>query len=171
MLVVAAFLWFMRRTRWGKAIDVVAFNPETAQLLGINTRAVKISVFVMASLLAAVAGVLIGPVVTLQPHMGLVFTIKALIVAAVGGFANPLGILLGASSSGSPRASPTTSIHSSATCIRCWSHWPSSRSAPPACSARGRRMSAELSRDAGDQAPRLRYLIGAVALLSLPGCP
>jgi branched-chain amino acid transport system permease protein len=95
MVVVALFLWFMRRTRWGKAIEVVAFNPEAAQLLGIDTRAVKISVFVIASLLAAIAGVLIGPIVTLQPHIGLIFTIKALIVASVGGFANPLGILLG----------------------------------------------------------------------------
>jgi branched-chain amino acid transport system permease protein len=95
MLVVALFLWFMRRTRWGKAIEVVAFNPEAAQLLGIDTRAVKVSVFVIASLLAAIAGVLIGPIVTLQPHIGLIFTIKALIVASVGGFSNPLGILLG----------------------------------------------------------------------------
>lgn len=95
LLVMALFLWFMRRSRWGKAIEVVAFNPEAAQLLGIDTRAVKLTVFVIASLLAALAGVLIGPVVTLQPHMGLIFTIKALIVASVGGFANPMGILLG----------------------------------------------------------------------------
>lgn len=95
LVVVALFMWFMKRSRWGKAIEVVAFNPEAASLLGINTGAIKVAVFVIASVLAAVAGVLIGPIVTLQPHMGLVFTIKALIVVAVGGFANPLGILLG----------------------------------------------------------------------------
>ena len=95
MVVVALFLWFMRRSRWGKAIEVVAFNPDAAQLLGINTRAVKVSVFVIASVLAAISGVLIGPIVTLQPQMGLIFTIKALIVATVGGFSNPLGILVG----------------------------------------------------------------------------
>ena len=95
LVVVALFMWFMKRSRWGKAIEVVAFNPEAASLLGINTGATKVAVFVIAAVLAAVAGVLIGPIVTLQPHMGLVFTIKALIVASVGGFANPLGILLG----------------------------------------------------------------------------
>jgi branched-chain amino acid transport system permease protein len=95
MVVVTLFLWFMRKSRWGKAIEVVAFNPDAAQLLGINTRAVKVSVFVIASVLAAIAGVLIGPIITLQPHMGLIFTIKALIVATVGGFSSPLGILLG----------------------------------------------------------------------------
>jgi branched-chain amino acid transport system permease protein len=50
---------------------------------------------VIAAILAAVAGILIGPLVTISPHMGLVLTIKALIVAAIGGFANPVGILVG----------------------------------------------------------------------------
>lgn len=95
MAVVAMFWWFMYRSRWGKAIQAVAFNPETAALLGINTVAIKAGVFVIASVLAAIAGVLVGPIVTIQPHMGLIFTIKALIVAAMGGFANPIGILVG----------------------------------------------------------------------------
>ena len=41
-------------------------------------------VFVMASVLAAISGILVGPIVTVQPHMGLVFTVKALAVAALG---------------------------------------------------------------------------------------
>jgi branched-chain amino acid transport system permease protein len=39
--------------------------------------------------------VLVGPLVSVNPHMGLVFTIKALAVASIGGFANPIGILVG----------------------------------------------------------------------------
>lgn len=93
--VVAAFYAFMFKSRWGKNILAVAFSPETASLLGIDTRFIKVSVFIIASVLAAVAGVLIGPLVTVHPHMGLIFTIKALIVAAVGGFSNPVGILVG----------------------------------------------------------------------------
>lgn len=93
--VVAAFYVFMFRSRWGKSILVVAFNPEAASLLGINTPFVKVGVFVIAAFLAGLAGVLIGPIVTVHPHMGLIFTIKALIVAAVGGFSNPVGILIG----------------------------------------------------------------------------
>ncbi|MDN5842753.1 MAG: branched-chain amino acid ABC transporter permease [Alcaligenaceae bacterium] len=95
VVVVVLFYWFMFRTRWGKSIYAVAFNPEAASLLGISTGNVKIAVFVIASILAAVAGVLIGPLVTVHPQMGLIFTIKALIVAAVGGFSNPFGILIG----------------------------------------------------------------------------
>lgn len=95
VLVVAIFYGFMFRTRWGKSIHAVAFNPEAASLLGIHTGNVKVAVFVIAAVLAGVAGVLIGPLVTVHPHMGLIFTIKALIVAAIGGFGNPLGILIG----------------------------------------------------------------------------
>jgi len=94
-LVVGAFYWFLFASRWGKAIYAVAFNPEAAALFGIDVRGVVTLVFVLASLLAGISGVLVGPLVSVHPHMGLVFTIKALAVAAAGGFSNPLGILVG----------------------------------------------------------------------------
>ncbi len=94
-LVVGAFYWFLFASRWGKAIYAVAFNPEAAALFGIDVRGVVTLVFILASLLAGISGVLVGPLVSVHPHMGLVFTIKALAVAAAGGFSNPLGILVG----------------------------------------------------------------------------
>lgn len=95
ILIVAVFYIFMFYSRGGKNIQAVAFNPEAAKLLGIHTDRVKTGVFVIAAILAAIAGILIGPLVTINPHMGLVLTIKALVVAAIGGFANPVGILVG----------------------------------------------------------------------------
>ena len=95
IVIVGIFYAFMFKSKWGKSIQAVAFNPESAQLLGINTQLFKTLVFMIASVLAGIAGLLIGPLVTINPHMGLVFTIKALIVAAIGGFANPVGILIG----------------------------------------------------------------------------
>jgi branched-chain amino acid transport system permease protein len=94
-IIVLGFYIFMFRTRWGKSIQAVAFNPEAAKLLGVNTTLVKTGVFVIASLLAAVGGMLLGPLIAINAHIGLVLTIKALIVAAIGGFANPVGILVG----------------------------------------------------------------------------
>ena len=93
--VVVGLYWFLFKTRWGKGIYAVAFNPEAANLLGVDVRGVIILVFVIASLLAGIAGVLIGPLVSLHPHIGLIFTIKALAVASLGGFSNPIGILVG----------------------------------------------------------------------------
>jgi len=93
--VVAALYWFLFASRWGKSIYAVAFNPEAASLLGVDVRGVVVLVFVIASILAGISGVLVGPLVSLHPHIGLIFTIKALAVASIGGFANPVGILVG----------------------------------------------------------------------------
>ncbi|MGA0598479.1 branched-chain amino acid ABC transporter permease [Enterovirga sp. CN4-39] len=93
--IVALFYVFLFRSRWGKAIYAVAFNQDAAALLGVNVRATVILVFVLAALLAGISGFLVGPLVSVNPRMGLVFTIKALAVASIGGFANPVGILAG----------------------------------------------------------------------------
>jgi len=95
LAAVGAFWWALFRTRWGRDVYTVAFNPDAASLLGINVRRTVTSVWVIAALLAAFSGMLVGPLVTVHPHMGLIFTIKALAVASLGGFANPLGILVG----------------------------------------------------------------------------
>lgn len=95
LLIVAAFYLFLFKSRWGKAVYAVAFNREAAALFGINVRGTIVLVFVLAALLAGISGVLVGPLVSVNPHMGLVFTIKAMAVASIGGFANPVGILAG----------------------------------------------------------------------------
>ena len=95
-LVVGLFYLFLFKTTAGRAVRVIAFNPDAATLLGIDVKRTISLVFVVAALLAGISGVLAGPIVTVQPHMGLVFTVKALAVAALGGFANPLGVLAGA---------------------------------------------------------------------------
>ena len=95
LIAVGLFYLLLMRSQTGKAIRVVAFDPDTARLLGIDVRRTLVIAFVLASLLAAVSGVLIGPLITVQPAMGLVLTIKALAVASIGGFANPVGVLIG----------------------------------------------------------------------------
>jgi branched-chain amino acid transport system permease protein len=96
LAVILLFYALLYRTRQGRAIYAVAFSPDTAALLGIDVRRTVVLVFVLASVLAAISGVLVGPIVTVHPHMGLVFTVKAFAVASLGGFANPLGVLVGA---------------------------------------------------------------------------
>lgn len=93
--VMAAFYGFLFRTRWGKSIHAVAFNPDAALLLGIDVRRRVVLVFALASMLAGISGVLVGPILSVFPQMGLVFAVKGLAVGAVGGFANPVAILCG----------------------------------------------------------------------------
>jgi Branched-chain amino acid ABC-type transport system, permease components len=100
VLVIAAFYVFLFRTRWGKAITAVAFNTDTALLLGINVRHTVVLAWVVASVLAGISGVLVGPITAVHPHMGLLFLIKGFAGAIIGGFTNPVGLLIGSLSFG-----------------------------------------------------------------------
>ncbi len=100
LLVLAALNWFLFRTRAGKEISAVAFDKATAALLGINVRRTVINSYVMMALLAATSGVLAGPITTVQSHMGLLFILKGFAVVSIGGFVNPVGILIGGISFG-----------------------------------------------------------------------
>ena len=53
-------------------------ETRRAALLGIDVQRTVVLVWVLAALLAAVSGILVGPLVTVHPHMGLIFTIKGL---------------------------------------------------------------------------------------------
>ena len=92
---VALLYWYLFRTRSGKAITAVAFNRETAALLGIPVNRVIVTSYVLMGLLAGISGILAGPITTLHVHMGLAFTLKGFAVASIGGFVNPFGILIG----------------------------------------------------------------------------
>ena len=86
--------WMLFRTRLGKAIAVVAFDKETAQLLGIDVRFVVVLSYALMGALAALCGILIGPMASAQAHMGLIYVLKGFAVVCIGGFANPIGILI-----------------------------------------------------------------------------
>ncbi len=86
---------FVKYSKTGKAIRAVSDNPELASTIGININKVISTVFIIGSMLAAVAGVLIGMEQNLQPTMGVSIGIKAFTAAVVGGIGNIYGALLG----------------------------------------------------------------------------
>lgn len=94
MAVVLLFCWMLYRTRWGKATIAVSFDKSTAALLGIDVRTIIVSSYVIMALLAGIAGILIGPISNVQPHMGLLYVLKGFAVVCIGGFANPFGLLV-----------------------------------------------------------------------------
>jgi branched-chain amino acid transport system permease protein len=92
--VVGVLYYFLYRTRYGRSIAAVAFNRDVAALLGVNVRSAIVVCFVIMALLAATAGVLVAPITTVHPHMGLIYTLKGFVVLNIGGFTNPLGVLV-----------------------------------------------------------------------------
>ncbi len=96
IFVMVCFLWLLKKTIIGKAFSAVAYNPDTASLFGINVTWMKVGAYIIASILAGVAGFIVGPITTVEPFMGFKLTIKGFAAAIMGGFLNPVGILAGA---------------------------------------------------------------------------
>jgi branched-chain amino acid transport system permease protein len=94
MVVVGVLYWFLFRARWGKEVAAVSFDKGTASLLGIDVRRVVATSYAIMAVLAAVSGILAGPLTTVQAHMGLLFILKGFAVVCIGGFVNPIGILI-----------------------------------------------------------------------------
>jgi branched-chain amino acid transport system permease protein len=81
----------LARTRLGTAIRALAVDPTAAQLVGIDVRRLAAWTFAAGTALAAIAGVLVGMFLTVSATMGVVFTMKALIVIIMGGVGNLAG--------------------------------------------------------------------------------
>lgn len=94
LAVMGIFYLFFRYARLGKALRAACENAVGASLMGISVPFVFATIWGLASVLAAVAGVLLAPLVTLTPDMGLV-AIKGWVAAVVGGFTSLPGAVVG----------------------------------------------------------------------------
>ncbi|WP_370152686.1 branched-chain amino acid ABC transporter permease [Ferrovibrio sp.] len=84
----------LTRTRIGTAVRAVAVDPVAAQLVAIDVRATAAAAFALGGALVAVGGVLVSMFLTFNANIGVVFTMKALIVVIMGGVGNLLGCLV-----------------------------------------------------------------------------
>ena len=87
--------FFLKYTKIGLAVRAVAQNKEIAYLMGINVPVFISLIFGLACALAAAAGVLIGPMQSVQVEMGYLMLMKAFAAAVVGGFGSLPGAPLG----------------------------------------------------------------------------
>lgn len=92
--VMAALYAFFTSTKLGKAVLAACENQVGAFLMGIPVPTVLSAIWIMASVLAAIAGILIAPIVTLSPEMGLI-GIKGFTAAVLGGFNSLPGAVVG----------------------------------------------------------------------------
>jgi branched-chain amino acid transport system permease protein len=88
-------LWLLlSRTRLGMQIRAGAEKREVVGALGVNIRMLFTAVFVISSLLAALAGVMLGPLLAVQSGMGEPLLILALAVVVIGGIGSLRGALI-----------------------------------------------------------------------------
>jgi branched-chain amino acid transport system permease protein len=93
--VVGGVLYLvLTRTRAGTAIRAVGLAPRFAPLVGIDVRSTAALAFGVGGALVAAGGALVSMFLPFSAAMGVVFTMKALVVVVMGGVGNLLGCLV-----------------------------------------------------------------------------
>jgi branched-chain amino acid transport system permease protein len=84
----------LKGTMIGKSIRAVSENTETARLLGIRVPWIVVMTFALASILAGIAGVLVGIAYhSIYPLMGIEIGLKGLAIIIIGGMGNVVGAM------------------------------------------------------------------------------
>lgn len=87
---------FFEQTLIGKALRATSVNRIGARIVGIRPGNAAALAFLLASLLGAVSGILIGPTTTLYYDSGFIIGLKAFVGAIIGGLTSYPGTALGA---------------------------------------------------------------------------
>ena len=82
------------RTLWGKAFNAVSENPDAARIMGIDVEGIITFSFVLSTVLAGVAGMLIAPIYNVSAGMGTLLGLKAFATAIIGDLNSPWGIAI-----------------------------------------------------------------------------
>ena len=92
--VLGVLFLLFEKTVYGKAVMAACDNQIGAGIVGIRVSIVFLAIWIIASVLATLAGILVAPVLTLSPDMGLI-GIKGFTAAVLGGFDSLPGAVLG----------------------------------------------------------------------------
>ncbi|MET7394003.1 branched-chain amino acid ABC transporter permease [Dactylosporangium sp. NPDC005572] len=95
-VAVVALLLLFGRTSFGRQVRALATDPDTARLQGVRTKAIGMAAFVISSVLAGLAGLLVAPLGAVDLNLGFGLMITAFAAAVLGGFGSLTGVVLGA---------------------------------------------------------------------------
>jgi len=95
VVIGLAFYLFLARTRLGKAIRAAAQDPAMAGFMGVNINQVLAICFGLGALMAGFGGSFISICFSIEPTMGLEYTIIAIIVVVLGGLGSIPGSFIG----------------------------------------------------------------------------
>jgi branched-chain amino acid transport system permease protein len=94
ILVSAALLLFLKRTRTGKAILATEMNRDSALLMGVNTDRVNALSFGIGSALVGIAGAFLSMYYYIYPQVGGLFGTISFAIVALGGFGSISGAFI-----------------------------------------------------------------------------
>jgi branched-chain amino acid transport system permease protein len=92
--ILALLFVLFENTIYGKAVMAACDNRTGASIVGIRVSNIFLLIWILASVLATMAGILVAPLLTLSPDMGLI-GIKGFTAAILGGFNSLPGAVVG----------------------------------------------------------------------------
>jgi branched-chain amino acid transport system permease protein len=96
-IALIVLLWlFFERSLYGKALRATAVNRLGARLMGISSNTAGQLTFLMAALIGALSGLLIGPTTTVYYDSGFLIGLKGFVAAVIGGLSSYPVALVGA---------------------------------------------------------------------------
>jgi len=95
LVLVAVLALFFRYTKLGLALRAAAVNPDSSRLVGVRVGWMLALGWGIAAVLGAVAGMMIAPVVFLDPNMMQTILLYAFAAAVLGGLDSPIGAVVG----------------------------------------------------------------------------
>jgi len=94
LAVTLAVIAFFKYAKMGKAMRAVSINAEAARLMGIRVSAVYRWSWGISTAIGAFAGLLVAPVVGVNPEIGSLI-LRGLVAAVIGGFTSIPGAAIG----------------------------------------------------------------------------
>lgn len=95
-IVAMTGVWIIvERTRFGAMVKAGAHDNEIVQALGIDLTRLRVYVFVLGTMLAAFAGVVMAPLWGIRPHMGVDAVVPAFLIIVLGGVGSFWGAAIG----------------------------------------------------------------------------
>ena len=95
LIGLALYLWLFK-TRTGMAMRALIVSTESAGLVGINVKRMSALAFALGGAVTTVGGTLISTFIVLDGSVGVMFTMKALIIIIMGGVGDLRGAIVAA---------------------------------------------------------------------------
>lgn len=94
VVICALLYWGIHHTRPGMALRAVAVDPTAAGLVAIDVPKVSAFAFALGGAITATGGIVLSTFLTMDASIGVVFTMKALIIVIMGGVGDVRGAII-----------------------------------------------------------------------------
>lgn len=95
LVVIVALRYLLMRTTLGQGLRACAENPTAARLMGISVPNMTVLSIGLAALIAAIGGIVVAPITSLEFDSGTYLTLSGFIAVAIGGLGSFAGAIAG----------------------------------------------------------------------------